>query len=327
MPKISVIIPAYNSANTILETIASVQQQTESDFELIVINDGSTDNTLELLETIKDCRLKVFSYTNKGLPVARNRGIANSNGEFISFIDADDLWSEDKLELQLQALLSNPKAGVAYSWTMVMDEKGESFFPGTLVSHQGDVGKQLLSNNFIASGSNVMLRRSLVESIGEFDPTLKSAEDWDYWLRIALRGNQFVVVPKAQIFYRQSSGAMSSKIEVMEKYNLMVVDRACQIAPPELQYLKKESQAYVYLHIAQLSLLHDRQIKQTFQKLSKAFILFPQIATKKKFVVMSIKLLITLILPMKLKNEIIRTYHQLQANNYPVFRLSVRSKI
>lgn len=314
MPKISVIIPAYNSANTILETIASVQQQTFTDFELIVINDGSTDNTLELLETIEDNRLKIFSYTNGGLPVARNRGIAHSKGEFISFIDADDLWSKDKLELQSEALLRNPKAGVAYSWTMVIDEKGESFFPGHLVSHQGDVSKQLLSNNFIASGSNVMLRRSVVESIGEFDPTLKSAEDWDYWLRIALRGNQFVVVPKAQIFYRQSSRAMSSKIEVMEKYNLMVIDRAYRIAPPELQYLKKESQAYVYLYMAQLSLLHNQQIEQTYQKLSQAFVLFPQIAVRKKFVVMVLKMLITLILPLRLKNLIIRIYHKLQSN-------------
>lgn len=98
MLKISVIIPAYNSGNTILETIASVLEQTESDFELIVINDGSTDNTLELLETVRDDRLKIYSYPNGGLPTARNRGIANSNGEFISFLDADDLWTKDKLE-------------------------------------------------------------------------------------------------------------------------------------------------------------------------------------------------------------------------------------
>ncbi|MBD0347380.1 MAG: glycosyltransferase family 2 protein, partial [Coleofasciculus sp. Co-bin14] len=87
-PSISVIIPAYNVERTILETIESVQQQTLSDFELIVINDGSTDRTLELLNTVKDPRLKVFSYTNGGLPTARNRGISHATGEFIAFLDA-----------------------------------------------------------------------------------------------------------------------------------------------------------------------------------------------------------------------------------------------
>ncbi len=92
MPKISVVVPAYNSQNTISETITSVLQQTFSDFELIVINDGSTDRTLELLSDVKDARLKVYSYPNGGLPTARNRGIVRATGEFISFIDADDLW-------------------------------------------------------------------------------------------------------------------------------------------------------------------------------------------------------------------------------------------
>src|SRR5919202_5944333 len=100
MPTIFVVIPAYNAERTILETVASVLQQTFSDFELIVIDDGSRDRTVELLQSIKDERLKVFSYENGGLPVARNRGISRSNGEFITFVDADDLWTPDKLELQ-----------------------------------------------------------------------------------------------------------------------------------------------------------------------------------------------------------------------------------
>ena len=89
MPKISVVVPAYNSQSTILETIYSVLQQSFSDFELIVINDGSTDKTLRLLSTVNDARLKVYSYPNGGLPAARNRGIVRATGQFISFIDAD----------------------------------------------------------------------------------------------------------------------------------------------------------------------------------------------------------------------------------------------
>jgi glycosyltransferase involved in cell wall biosynthesis len=134
-PTISVIIPAYNAERTILETIASVQQQTFSNFELIVINDGSTDRTLELLNSLEDPRLKIFSYSNGGLPVARNRGIYHATGEFITFLDADDLWTPDKLELQLTALQQHSEAGVAYSWTHYMDEKGESFHTIAILNH------------------------------------------------------------------------------------------------------------------------------------------------------------------------------------------------
>src|SRR4028118_518511 len=133
MPQISVIIPAYNAERTIRETIESVQQQTFLDLELIVINDGSKDRTVELVQSIKDDRLKIFSYENGGVCVARNRGIDHANGEFIAFLDADDLWTPDKLELQAAALKQHPEAGVAYSWTYFMDvdEQGEasSFLP------------------------------------------------------------------------------------------------------------------------------------------------------------------------------------------------------
>ena len=117
MPTISVVIPAYNAAKTILETIDSVRQQTFSDFEVIVINDGSNDNTAELVNAVADDRLRLFSYENGGAAIARNRGIDHVSGEFIAFLDADDLWTPDKLELQLEALQKHPEAGVAHSWT------------------------------------------------------------------------------------------------------------------------------------------------------------------------------------------------------------------
>ena len=120
VPTVSVVIPAYNPERTILETVESVLHQTFSDFELIVINDGSTDRTLDLLQTVQDSRLKIFSYSNGGLALARNRGISHAQGAYISFIDADDLWTIDKLELQLEALKQHPDMGVAYSWTCNM---------------------------------------------------------------------------------------------------------------------------------------------------------------------------------------------------------------
>lgn len=178
MPTISVVIPAYNAKYTILKTIESVQKQTFSDVEIIVINDGSTDGTLEIIKSITDQRLKIFSYENGGLPVARNRGIYHETGEFISFIDADDLWTQDKLEKQLALLQQHPEAGVAYSWTSYfIDGQEEAIFPYAPVFFAGDVYDKLLVSNFIANGSNVLVRSQAIKSVGEFEPTLKSCED------------------------------------------------------------------------------------------------------------------------------------------------------
>ncbi|MGB3640445.1 MAG: glycosyltransferase family 2 protein, partial [Rivularia sp. (in: cyanobacteria)] len=119
--------------------------------------------------------------------------------------------------------------GVAYSWTICMGNNGNSFHPGVSESFQGNVYPKLLVGNFIGSGSNVLISREAIESVGYFDKSLKSCEDWDYWLRLAPKW-EFVVVPKPQIIYRLSSGAMSSKLDVMEKYQTLVLERAFESA-------------------------------------------------------------------------------------------------
>jgi glycosyltransferase involved in cell wall biosynthesis len=279
MPTISVIVPAYNAEQTILETITSVQQQTFSDFELIVINDGSTDRTLELLNTVNDPRLKIFSYPNGGVSVARNRGIARATGEFIAFLDADDLWTPDKLDLQLAALQQQPEAGVVYSWAYYMDERDKIFQISEPIYFEGNVYTQLLVNDFVVSCSNCLVRRQAVESVGEFDPAVAGAADWDYWLRLAAHW-PFVVVPKPQVFYRISSGSMSAQVEFMERCNLRVIEKAFQAAPLELQSLKNQSLANTYRYSAHLYLTRvgtADAVKQAAQRLWMAIRLYPLI--------------------------------------------------
>ncbi|MBW4602985.1 MAG: glycosyltransferase [Calothrix sp. FI2-JRJ7] len=284
LPTISIIIPAYNAERTILETIVSVQEQTFSNFELIVVDDGSTDRTLELLHNVKDERLKIFSYENGGVCVARNRGISHANGEFIAFLDADDLWTPDKLELQLAALQQHSEAGVAYSWTYFMDEQGESLSPGEPAFFEGNVYAELLINNFLANGSNPLIRRQAIESIGEFDTTLKACEDWDYWLRLAACWH-FVVVPKHQILYRQSSGSASSNVEVMEKANIMMIEKTYRAVPPELQSLKNQTLAWIYRYCAEKVLQYSTdnigEVNRAGQKLLRAITLNPKILQEK----------------------------------------------
>ena len=282
MPTISVIIPAYNAERTILETIASVQQQTFSDLELIVVDDGSTDRTLELLHSVTDERLKIFSYQNAGVSVARNRGISHATGEFIGFLDADDLWTPDKLETQLTALQQHPEAGVAYSWTYFMNEKGASYIEKSK-AFEGNVYAELLVTNFLHNGSNPLIRSQAIESVGGFDPALAFGEEWDFYLRLAARW-AFVLVPKPQILYRQSSVSASSKVEEMEQQTLIMLEKAFQAAPPELQYLKNQSFAWIYKYIAQQYLKYSTDISgvnKASQKLWMAIRLRPQILLEK----------------------------------------------
>jgi glycosyltransferase involved in cell wall biosynthesis len=251
MPVISIVIPAYNAERTILETIASVRQQTFTDFELIVINDGSTDRTLDLLRTIEDDRLKVFSYSNGGLATARNRGICKSTGEFIAFLDADDLWANDKLELQLAALKAHPNAGLAYSWTYNMSEAGKLLYP-VEPTFSGAVYTDLLLWNFLSNGSNPLIRRQTIESVGEFRSPGTSA-DWDYWLRVAVKWN-FILVPKHLVFYRHCANSMSTKLDIMKADILITIDRTFAEAPVEFQYLKKRCLAITYQYYAEVYL-------------------------------------------------------------------------
>jgi len=279
MPLVSVIIPAFNAERTILSTVHSIQQQTISDFELVVINDGSTDKTLEFLDSIDDSRLKVFSYPNGGLPTARNRGISKATGEFITFIDADDQWTPDKLASQLAALEQHPEAGVAYSWTTYIDENDQFLHTGDPLVYEGNVYPKLLIRNFISNGSNMLIRRQLVEEVGEFDPTLKSAEDWDYYIRLAAISH-FRVIPKYQILYRRSSHSMTSKVDVMEKYLLAVIHKSFQSAPAELQFLKNQSLAVNYRFLTHLCMTHSPDsddLKQASSKLYKAVLLYPKL--------------------------------------------------
>nr|MDJ0704594.1 glycosyltransferase family A protein [Leptolyngbyaceae cyanobacterium MO_188.B28] len=171
-PLISVVIPVYNGQSTIQETVDSVLKQTLTDFELIVINDGSTDKTLEILEANPDPRIKIFSYPNKGLSASRNRGIRHAASDLITFLDADDLWSPDKLEAQRRALQAHPNADVAYSWTDYIDGDSQFLQAGMHITANGNVLAKLLTVNFIESGSNVLIRQSALKSVGFFDESL-----------------------------------------------------------------------------------------------------------------------------------------------------------
>ncbi len=252
-PLVSVVIPAYNAEATILETIASVRAQTHTDLEIIVIDDGSTDRTRQRVATVADDRLTLQSYPNAGLATARNRGVQHARGAFVSFIDADDLWTPDKLASQLAALERHPEAGLAYSWTVLVDRDGRFLFAKEPLHFEGDVRLPLLRECFIASGSNVLLRRRCIDAVGLFDPALRAAEDWDYWLRVAVDW-AFVVVPRYHILYRVSAESMTADAAAVEHACLVVLERALQGAPVTIRQRRNEYVASIKHYVAFLQL-------------------------------------------------------------------------
>jgi glycosyltransferase involved in cell wall biosynthesis len=248
MPLISVILPVYNGEKTIRSTIESVLPQSFADFELIVINDGSQDKTLEIISAFDDPRIQVFSYPNAGVSASRNRGIAHAKGEYIALIDADDLWTPDKLEAQLNALKEHSHAAVAYSLTNYIDESGKILASGSNISVSGDVYGNLLLANFVENGSNVLIRAQALREVGGFNESLQYAEDWDLWLRLAARYH-FVAVPSPQILYRIPINPRSVNLQKMETDTMLVIERAFTQIPQSLRYLKPFSKANIYKYL------------------------------------------------------------------------------
>jgi len=310
MPLISVIIPVYNGEKTIQETIESVLNQTFSDLELIIINDGSQDATLDVVSYIRDERLKVFSYSNAGVAESRNRGISLAKGDYISFIDADDLWTPDKLEAQLKALQLNPQAAVAYSWTKCIDESGEMSRRGSHISDTGNVYAKLLLIDFIENGSNPLILRQALNEVGKFDQSVVPSEDRDMWLRLAARYH-FVCVPIAQILYRQLSNSASANVVKQEIASLKAIQKAFAQAPESLQHLKRHSIANIYKGLTFKALETKPQPKQGL--IAAKFLWYsvtndPSFLKKRVIGKALLKIIVMIIIPPNLSHSLITRF-------------------
>lgn len=291
MPKVSVVIPAYNAMNYLPATMESLLSQSFDNLEVIVVNDGSSDGTEQWVSQIENPKVKLISQKNKGLAGARNTGISHATGEYIAFLDADDLWEPTKLEKQVNTLEENPEVGLVYTWVALIDEQGK--FTGRIFKNnpEGDVWQQLIEHNIVECGSVAMLRRSCLETVGVFDENLRSfVEDWDLWLRIASR-YPFKVVKEPLVYYRQISTSASRNWEAMERSFRMVIEKAFDSAPSELLYLKKRSYGAANLCLAWKSLQsRSKDYKRAIHFLQQALAYYPQLRFSKEYVRLSLAL-------------------------------------
>jgi glycosyltransferase involved in cell wall biosynthesis len=215
---ISVIIPTYNRAHLITDAIDSVLNQTYENFELLVIDDHSTDDTKDVVKHYDDPRIKyLLNKRKKGAQGARNTGILNSGGDYISFLDSDDQWLNDKLEVQLNEM---SKSGTKFSYTnrIVKTEKEQIKY---------DINPtDLYKENYIGTFSSVMISKKLQKKAGLLDEFLLSCQDWDYWIRIRDYATPYLIEKPLVVFNHQnheritntSSDSLQGHKKILEKY-------------------------------------------------------------------------------------------------------------
>ncbi|WP_165419279.1 glycosyltransferase family 2 protein [Corallincola spongiicola] len=227
---VSVIIPAYNRDAYIAHTVESVLNQSLTDLELIVVDDGSTDRTREVLDSYTDSRLTILEHPggiNKGQAAAINVGLKQASGEYLAILDSDDYWAPEKLETLVTYLQDNPEYGLVYSNGFAVDPDGKPLYPIYSDGHeeQNDPSRVVIDCYFLLP-NNAVLRREIMTKVGEFDESLRAAQDHDMAIRVA-EVTKMAYLDLPLFFYRRHPDSISSQRKHIRWQNgFYILDKA-----------------------------------------------------------------------------------------------------
>jgi glycosyltransferase involved in cell wall biosynthesis len=252
---VTVLVPAFNAAATIDETLTSVRLQTHVALEIIVVDDGSTDTTAAIVERHMqdDCRVKLIRQSNGGVAAARNTAIAACKSKFIAPIDADDLWHPTKIEKQLAAMFAGgSNVGLVYTWSALLDEQSRVTSLAGRYFQQGNVLTSLCEFNMVGNGSNPLMRVEVVRQVGGYDESLadrgaQGCEDWALYLAISERF-EFVVVPEYLTGYRRLLTSMSSDFDQMWR-SFCMAEQKVRARRPDLRRALRQGLANMCLNV------------------------------------------------------------------------------
>ncbi|TQV73793.1 glycosyltransferase [Aliikangiella marina] len=278
MVKVSVVMPVYNVERYVEEAIQSVIHQSFTDFELIIVNDGSTDNSLSLCKRFNDSRIRVVTQRNRGLAGARNTGVRESSGEYVAFIDSDDKWHQDKLKHHVNHLNNNPIIGVSYSASALMDERSQLIGITQKPKLSNISIKDIICRNPIGNGSAPVIRRSVLDQSSYwvyrqgakercfFDETFRQSEDVEYWLRIALQSaTVFSGIGKSLTFYRVNSNGLSANVSKQYLSWERAINKAWSISPKKVSPWVDLAKAYQLRYLARHAVKsHDAKLALKF---------------------------------------------------------------
>lgn len=254
-PLVSVVIPAFNASRYIEKSIDSVLNQTYKNFELIVVDDGSADDTGDIVRRIMpgDARIKLLRQKNGGIASARNLAVRHSQGEFIAPLDADDLWHPTYLEKQVGCMLKAPQSvAVVYAWSQDIDEEGKLTGQFHASNIEGYVYETLLSHYFLANATSVLIRRSVFEKVGSYDSNFARCEDWNLMARLA-RKYEFRVVKEFLVLYRKRRESMTQSYDAMALGQEMTLKAAQHADRGIPAFITSISSSLFYGYLAQQS--------------------------------------------------------------------------
>ena len=219
MPIVDVIIPAFNAAKFLPFALDSVAAQDFQDWQIILVDDGSTDNTRDIVAPYLDrfgAKMKYVRQENRGLPAARNTAIRSSDSEFIAILDADDIWLPCRLTESVKSFAGNREIGLSYGRVLWMDGDGNILHNFRVNPNivRGNIASSIYKREVDLPCPTVAFRRQCIEEVGLFDETMRATEDRDLWLRIALR-YKVVAIPKVIAYYRTSASSMSRDLNRM----------------------------------------------------------------------------------------------------------------
>lgn len=259
----SIIVPAFNVEATLAETLTALLAQTHPDFEIIVVDDGSTDRTPMIARRFtRDARVRIVRQANRGLAGARNSGISAAKGEIIGFCDADDLWHPEKLTRHAAHLAANPEVGVSYSGSALIDEASRPLRTAQRPRLAGVDASTIFKRNPIGNGSAPVIRRAVFDEIGYsprqepsrtwyFDETFRQSEDIECWLRIALSTSwRFEGIEGLLTCYRVNSGGLSANTERQLAAWERMVDKLAPLNPAFFEVNTRAARAYQLRYLA-----------------------------------------------------------------------------
>jgi glycosyltransferase involved in cell wall biosynthesis len=223
--RVSAIITAYNSEMFVAEAIASVLEQTCPVDDIVVVDDGSTDRTRDIVSAYAQGGVRYLYQENQGPGAARNYGLRETSGELVTFLDADDIWLKDKNKVQLELLSENPDvalvSGFAWWWNVRKDLRAMA---GQVPQSMTSLRRDMMVDNKIGNPSRVMVRRSVLEAVRGFDPTIRWGQDWDLWIRI-IEHYRVVILPTPVMVYRWHEDNLSHTRRWERSYSYWKVSR------------------------------------------------------------------------------------------------------
>ena len=281
MPRISVIIPTYNHARYLACAVRSILSQMFCDWEAIIVDDGSTDDTAQVVRTFTDARLRYVYQRNQGLSAARNAGLALVHSPLVAFLDADDEWEPEFLSTCLSLFEQKPGLAGVYTRTRYIDGEGlllPAVGGGVVPAEQ--LYDRLLEGGFFPPAAALISTQAVVDA-GGFDDSLTSVEDWDLWLRVAGQGTM-VGIPDALARYRILSGSMSTDVARMHRNRMRVLDKYFgppSGAPESWPSDKRRAYAFAY-RAGALGHIQQQRRDEAWRILAEAVRVWPEMLTR-----------------------------------------------